>query len=294
MCPRCEGLGTVSDNDLTQLFDDSKSLDDRALTIPGYKTGGWNYRLCRCCPRTGRRSSRTSGRSWTGRSRSPTVRTVAAPVSARRRDLRRSTGSTLPTPARCRSANSASGCAASTSRRWRRCRQPAAAARLVRRDRARLSRPRPAVGHAVGRRGATREDDPPAWVLADGCHLRIRRADGRAPPARHSADVPAAVAVARQGQHGARRRAQTRDDFDRRSRRRPRPRRRQCRRRNGVRGYGRGPAGQRHDHRAAFPRTGRLSRIRSDEHRDARGPRCGAPTTTRTSMSTSRSACWSS
>ncbi len=45
MCPRCEGLGTVSDVDLTQLFDDSKSLDDGALTIPGYKAGGWNYRL---------------------------------------------------------------------------------------------------------------------------------------------------------------------------------------------------------------------------------------------------------
>ncbi len=45
MCPRCEGLGTVSDLDLSQLYDDSKSLDDGALTIPGYKAGGWNYRL---------------------------------------------------------------------------------------------------------------------------------------------------------------------------------------------------------------------------------------------------------
>jgi excinuclease UvrABC ATPase subunit len=45
MCPRCEGLGTVSDIDLTQLFDDSKSLADGAITIPGYKAGGWNYRL---------------------------------------------------------------------------------------------------------------------------------------------------------------------------------------------------------------------------------------------------------
>jgi excinuclease UvrABC ATPase subunit len=45
MCPRCEGLGRVSDIDLAQLFDDSKSLDDGALTIPGYKAGGWNYRL---------------------------------------------------------------------------------------------------------------------------------------------------------------------------------------------------------------------------------------------------------
>jgi excinuclease UvrABC ATPase subunit len=45
MCPRCEGRGTVSDVDLTQLYDDSKSLAEGALTIPGYKAGGWNYRL---------------------------------------------------------------------------------------------------------------------------------------------------------------------------------------------------------------------------------------------------------
>jgi excinuclease UvrABC ATPase subunit len=45
MCPRCEGRGTVSDIDLTQLFDDSKSLAEGALTIPGYTSGGWNYRL---------------------------------------------------------------------------------------------------------------------------------------------------------------------------------------------------------------------------------------------------------
>ncbi|KOX19614.1 MULTISPECIES: ATP-binding cassette domain-containing protein [unclassified Streptomyces] len=45
MCVRCEGRGTVSDIDLTQLYDDSKSLDEGALTIPGYTVGGWNYRL---------------------------------------------------------------------------------------------------------------------------------------------------------------------------------------------------------------------------------------------------------
>src|SRR5262250_3571735 len=45
MCPRCEGRGTVSDIDLSQLFDDSKSLAEGALTIPGYKAGGWKYRL---------------------------------------------------------------------------------------------------------------------------------------------------------------------------------------------------------------------------------------------------------
>ncbi|GAA3436695.1 ATP-binding cassette domain-containing protein [Kutzneria kofuensis] len=45
MCPRCEGRGSVTDIDLTQLYDDSKSLADGALTIPGYTPGGWNYRL---------------------------------------------------------------------------------------------------------------------------------------------------------------------------------------------------------------------------------------------------------
>ncbi len=45
MCPRCEGRGTVSDLDLAQLFDETKSLNEGALTIPGYKAGGWNYRL---------------------------------------------------------------------------------------------------------------------------------------------------------------------------------------------------------------------------------------------------------
>ncbi|WP_053913085.1 excinuclease ABC subunit UvrA [Streptomyces sp. SCSIO 75703] len=45
MCPRCEGRGTVNDLDLGQLFDDSRSLAEGALTIPGYKPGGWNYRM---------------------------------------------------------------------------------------------------------------------------------------------------------------------------------------------------------------------------------------------------------
>src|SRR5580700_5087431 len=45
MCPRCEGRGTVSDIDLTQLFDDSKSLAEGAITVPGYTGGGWNSRL---------------------------------------------------------------------------------------------------------------------------------------------------------------------------------------------------------------------------------------------------------
>jgi excinuclease UvrABC ATPase subunit len=45
MCPRCEGLGTVSDIDLAELFDESKSLAEGAITVPGYTRGGWNSRL---------------------------------------------------------------------------------------------------------------------------------------------------------------------------------------------------------------------------------------------------------
>ncbi|MBV8526769.1 MAG: excinuclease ABC subunit UvrA [Candidatus Dormibacteraeota bacterium] len=45
MCPRCEGRGSVTDIDLSQLYDESKSLAEGALTIPGYTRGGWNHRL---------------------------------------------------------------------------------------------------------------------------------------------------------------------------------------------------------------------------------------------------------
>jgi excinuclease UvrABC ATPase subunit len=45
MCPRCEGRGSVSDIDLAELYDDGKSLNEGALTIPGYTPGGWGYRL---------------------------------------------------------------------------------------------------------------------------------------------------------------------------------------------------------------------------------------------------------
>jgi len=45
MCPRCDGMGSVSDIDLGELYDDSKSLADGALTIPGYNATGWAVRL---------------------------------------------------------------------------------------------------------------------------------------------------------------------------------------------------------------------------------------------------------
>ncbi|CAN5789203.1 excinuclease ABC subunit UvrA [soil metagenome] len=47
MCPNCEGRGSVSDFDLSQLYDDSKSLNEGALTIPGYSMDGWYGRIFR-------------------------------------------------------------------------------------------------------------------------------------------------------------------------------------------------------------------------------------------------------
>ncbi len=44
MCPRCEGMGSVSDIDVTQLYDEDKSLSEGAITVPGYKAGGWSVR----------------------------------------------------------------------------------------------------------------------------------------------------------------------------------------------------------------------------------------------------------
>ncbi|MFE2852901.1 ATP-binding cassette domain-containing protein [Streptomyces lavendulae] len=49
MCPRCEGRGSVSDIDLTALYDDTKSLNEGALTIPGYSMDGWYGRIFAGC-----------------------------------------------------------------------------------------------------------------------------------------------------------------------------------------------------------------------------------------------------
>ncbi|WP_228003116.1 ATP-binding cassette domain-containing protein [Nocardia australiensis] len=49
MCPRCEGRGSVNDIDLTQLYDETKSLNEGALTIPGYSMEGWFGRIFTGC-----------------------------------------------------------------------------------------------------------------------------------------------------------------------------------------------------------------------------------------------------
>jgi excinuclease UvrABC ATPase subunit len=49
MCPRCEGSGAVTDFDLTELYDDSKSLNEGALRVPGYSMDGWYGRIFGGC-----------------------------------------------------------------------------------------------------------------------------------------------------------------------------------------------------------------------------------------------------
>jgi excinuclease UvrABC ATPase subunit len=49
MCPRCEGMGSVTDFDLSAVYDDSRSLNEGALTIPGYTMDGWYGRIFRGC-----------------------------------------------------------------------------------------------------------------------------------------------------------------------------------------------------------------------------------------------------
>jgi len=49
MCPRCEGMGSVTDFDLSVLYDESLSLNEGALTIPGYSMDGWYGRIFRGC-----------------------------------------------------------------------------------------------------------------------------------------------------------------------------------------------------------------------------------------------------
>ena len=224
MCPRCEGRGAVTDFDLTQLYDDSKSLNEGALTIPGYSMDGWYGRIFRGC---GYFDADKPIRKYNKRERNdllyreptkikvdginltyeglipkiqksmlskdvdalqPHVRAfVERAVTfatcpecegtrlARRRGRRRSGSSTSPMPARCRSATLRSGCAASTSRRWRRCSTTLRGTldAFVEIGLGYLSLDRP-VGHAVGRRGATHEDDRPPGVVAHRRHLRLR------------------------------------------------------------------------------------------------------------------------
>ena len=65
MCPRCEGTGNVSDFDLTELYDASKSLNEDPLKIPGFSMAGWYGRIY------GGSGSTSPTRASSPRSRSP-------------------------------------------------------------------------------------------------------------------------------------------------------------------------------------------------------------------------------
>jgi excinuclease UvrABC ATPase subunit len=74
MCPRCEGMGSVNDFDLTALYDDAKSLNEGALTIPGYTMDGWYGRSSAAAASstpTSRSARTTSGSSTTSSTGSP-------------------------------------------------------------------------------------------------------------------------------------------------------------------------------------------------------------------------------
>ena len=344
MCPRCEGRGSVNDFDLTQLYDDSKSLIEGALTVPGYSMDGWYGRIFRGCgffdpDKPIKKFTKkelddllykeptqikVDGVNLTYAGLIPQIQKsfLSKDVDAMQPHIRafvervvtfttcpECDGTRLAEAARSSKINKlniADVCAMQISdlADWVReagravggaaARRAAAHARLVRGDRPGLPQPRPAVGHALGRRGAAHQDDPPPRLVAHRRHLRLRRADDRAAPPRHRAHERPPAAAAGQGQHRPRRRAQAGDDRDRRPRRRSRPggrhrgRRRSCSRApsTGLRTSGT-LTGRHLDDRAVAQGDG------ADAVGDARGAGRQRSTTCRTSTSTSRSACWS-
>ena len=343
MCERCEGRGSVTDFDLSALYDDSKSINEGAITIPGYSMDGWYGRIYRGCgffdpdkpiSKYNKRELhdllykeptkiKVEGINLTYSGLIPQIQKsfLSKDPDAMQPHIRafveravtfttcpECDGTRLSEAARSskiKKINIADACAMQIDdlAEWvRGLDEPsvapllagaAAHARLVRGDRAGLPLARAVVGHALGRRGAAHEDDPPPRVVAHRRDLRLRRADHRPAPARRRADERPAAAAARQGQHGARRRARAGDDRDRRPRRRPRPRRRHGGRHDLLRGHRRGAAGQRHHHRAPSRRPRRAQGRRCGRRRRRWRSAAPTPTTCRTSTSTSRSACWS-
>ncbi len=231
----------------------------------------------RCCPRTSTRCSRTSAPSWSGRWCSPPAPTATAPGSARRRARRRSTASASPTSPRCRSPTSPSGS--------RGLDEPSVAPLLealrdtldsfVEIGLGYLSLNRPSGTLSGGEAQRTKMIRHLGSSLTDVTYVFDEPTIGL-----HPHDIQRMndllLRAARQGQHGARRRARAGDDRDRRPRRRPRSRRRLRRWRGGLRGHRRGAAGERHDHRPPPRRPRRPEGVGA--RAGGRARRCAAPT----------------
>ena len=115
MCPRCEGMGSVNDFDLSQLYDDAKSLNEGALTIPGYSMDGWYGRIF----------ADAGSSTPTSRSRS-SPRESCTTCSTKSRPRSRSKASTSPT--RASSRRSRSRCCRRTSTRCSRTSAPSSSA----------------------------------------------------------------------------------------------------------------------------------------------------------------------
>ncbi len=216
MCPRCEGRGTVSAIDLTQLFDESKSLAEGAITVPGYTGGGWNSRLYiesgfvdpnkpirkytkkelhdflhhepvrmkiaginmtyeGLIPRIQRSMLSKDKEAMQPHVREFVDRAVTfttCPECGGTRLTEAARSSRIKGDQHRRGVRHADQRPGRMGGRPRRAvggtaaRGAAADPRLIRGDRAGLPQPRPPVGHAIGRRGAARQDDPPARLLA--------------------------------------------------------------------------------------------------------------------------------
>ena len=232
MCPRCEGMGSVNDFDLSALYDDTRSLSEGALSVPGYSMDGWYGRIFSGSgyfdmdKPIGKFTKRelhdllyreptkikVEGINLTYEGLIPKIQKsmLSKDPEAMQPHIRafveravtfttcpECDGTRLSNEARSskiEGKNIADLCAMQISdladwvRRPRRAvggpaahRNPAPT-RLVRRDRAGLPLARPAVRNLVRGRVTAHQDDPPPRLVADRCHLRLRRADHWSPP----------------------------------------------------------------------------------------------------------------